>query len=139
MTSGTAFRFRLERVRAVRERKEKLAQQELAKAMSRRSSTAAELRHAEDLLAHAHLELRGAAAESGTTSAADLLARQAFLERVEAQRGLRAHELEGCEAAVADRDAELTTAAAEHDRDAERRERNQLDEIAAARHGRSAA
>ena len=34
--SGHAFRFRLERVRAVRERSEKLAKQELAKAISRR-------------------------------------------------------------------------------------------------------
>ncbi len=38
--NGPVFRFRLERVRAVRERKEQLAQQELAQAISSRTSTA---------------------------------------------------------------------------------------------------
>ena len=86
-------------------------------------------------------------------SAAELLARQAFLERVEAQRELHARELEQREAEVADRDAELATAASEHemlnrlserhrgehDREAARHEQGVLDEIAVARFGRSPA
>ncbi len=91
--TGSAFRFRLERVRAVRERKEKLAQRELADAISRRSSTVADLRTADADLEHARAEQRSVSAERGAVSATDLLARQAFLERVEAQRGVRAREL----------------------------------------------
>ena len=111
----SAFRFRLERVRAVRERKEKLAQRELADAISRRSSSEADLRTADASLEHARAEQRTVAAEAKAVSATDLLARQAFLERVEAQRRLRARELEQREAEVAERDAELATAASEHE------------------------
>lgn len=153
MTSGTSFRFRLERVRALRERKEKLAQQQLAQAISRRSSTEAELQRAEADLEQVHSEQRSAANEASAVSATELLARQAFLERVEAARGLRAIELEQREAEVADRDAKLTCAAGEHEmlvrlrerhrgehnRELARRERNLLDEITAARFGRSGA
>jgi flagellar FliJ protein len=150
--AGSAFRFRLERVRAVRERKEKLAQRELADAISRRSSSVAELRSADASLEHAREEQR-IAGERPTTSATDLLARQAFLERVEAQRRLRARELEQRELEVAERDAELTTAASEHEmlnrlrerhrgehvRETDRREQGVLDEIATTRFRRSTA
>jgi flagellar FliJ protein len=151
--TGTSFRFRLERVRAVRERKEKLAQRELADALLRRSGTVAELRTADANLEHARAEQRTVATGPKTVSATDLLARQAFLERVEAQRRLRAHELEQREAEVAERDAELATAASEHemlnrlrerhrgehDREQARRERNTLDEIAVTRFRRGTA
>ncbi len=151
--TGTSFRFRLERVRAVRERKEKLAQRELADALSRRSSTVAELRTAEADVEHARAEQRTVAASSRAVSSAELLARQAFLERVEAQRRVRVCELEQRDAEVAERDAELATAASEHemlnrlreryrgehDRQAARRERDTLDEIAVMRFGRSSA
>jgi flagellar FliJ protein len=151
--SASTFRFRLERVRAVRERKEKLAQRELADAISRRSSSVAELRSADAHLEHALEEQRTAAGEREPVSATDLVARQAFLERVEAQRRLRARELEQRELEVAERDAELATAASEHealnrlrdrhrgehDREADRRERNVLDEIASTRFRRSTA
>jgi flagellar export protein FliJ len=142
--SGTVFRFRLERVRAVRERKETLAKQALSKAISLRSSTEADLRSADEDLEHAHSEQRSVASISPSASAAELLARQAFLERIEAQRGRHARDLQQREADVADRDAALTTAASEHemlkrlrerhrgehDREAARRERTVLDEIA---------
>ena len=148
-----SFRFRLERVRVVRERREKLAKQQLAEAISRRSSTQAELRTADAHLEHARAEQRTATSEPTAVSATDLLARQVFLERVEAQRHQRADELRQREAEVADRDARLATAASEHemlkrlrerqrgehDREAARHERNALDEIAAARFGRSSA
>ncbi len=148
---GSAFRFRLERVRVVRERKEKLAQRELADAITRHSGSVAELRSADAHLEHARQQQRQVSAEA--LSATDLLGRQAFLERVEAQRRQRAHELEQREIELAARDAELTTAASEHemlnrlserhrgehDREVDRRERNVLDEIASSRHGRSRA
>jgi flagellar export protein FliJ len=151
--AGSAFRFRLERVRAVRERKEKLAQGELAAALSRRSSSVAELRSADANIEHALEEQRSVAAEHEAVSATDLLARQAFLERVESQRGLRARELEQRELEVAERDAELARAASEHemlvrlrerdrgehDREAARREQGALDEIASTRFRRNPA
>jgi flagellar FliJ protein len=151
--TGPSFRFRLERVRAVRERKEKLAQQELAKAVSRRASTEEELRGAEADLEHARTEQRSVTAGAATVSATELQARQAFLERIETQRGLHAQELQRCETDVANRDAELASAASEHemlnrlrerhrgehDREMERRERNALDEIATIRFRRSPA
>ncbi len=151
--TGSGFRFRLERVRVVRERKEMLAQRELADALVRRSSSAADLDTADAHVEHARAEQRIVAAEPEPVSATDLLARQAVLERVEAQRRLQAHELELREAEVAERDAELATAASEHemlnrlrerhrgehDREEARRERNTLDEIAVTRFRRSRA
>jgi flagellar protein FliJ len=149
--TGHAFRFRLERVRAVRERAEKLAKQDLAEAISRRSSTEQELRATEANIAQAHVEQRSAAAVPGPVSAGELQVRQSFLERIEAQRNGHAHELAQREAEVAERDAKLTTAASEHemlnrlrerhrgehDREAARVERNSIDEIASSRFGRS--
>jgi len=149
--TGPSFRFRLERVRVVRERKEKLAQRELAAAISRRSSTVAELATADAHVERARSEQRSASAARGAVSATDLLARQVFLERVEAQRRVRVHELEQREAEVAERDAELTSAASEHemlerlrerrrsehDREAARREHGALDELAVTRFHRS--
>jgi flagellar export protein FliJ len=151
--NGPVFRFRLERVRAVREREEEQAKQELARAISRRSSTEADLRDAEAQLERAHVEHRVFTAETDTLGSAELLARQAFLERVEAQRGSCAGELRQREAEVADHDAKLATAAGEHeilnrlrerqrgehDREVANREQGTLDEIAAARFGRSSA
>jgi flagellar export protein FliJ len=145
--TGSAFRFRLERVRAVRERKEKLAQRELADAISRRSSSEAKLRSADATVEHARQQQRTALAERDAVTASDLLGRQAFLERVEAQRRLRVNDLQQHEAEVAARDAELASAASEHEmlnrlrerhrgehaRELARREQGDLDEIAAAR------
>jgi flagellar export protein FliJ len=139
-------------VRVVRERKEKIAQRELAEAISRRSSTVAELRSAEHRAEHARAQQRSAGA-GGDVSATDLLAHQVYVERTEAQRYVRARELEQREAEVAQRDADLTTAATEHrmlerlrdrrrsEHDSEdlRRELGALDEIAALRFSRSRA
>ncbi|HUB73336.1 MAG TPA: flagellar export protein FliJ [Solirubrobacteraceae bacterium] len=142
-----SFRFRLERVRAVRERKEKLAQRELADALSRRSTSVAELRSADAEVEHARAEQRTAVAEAGAVSATELMAHQAFLERTEMQRRERADELARHDDEVAERDAELAVAAGEHemlnrlrerrrrehDREVARRELNVLDEITASR------
>jgi len=143
--TGPSFRFRLERVRAVRERKEKLAQQELARSISRLSSTQAELQSAEAELQSAHAEQRHA--PQSTLGAVELQTRQAFLERVEARRSQGVEELQRSEAEVAARNTELVRAAGEHemlnrlrerrrlehDREASRRESKVLDEMAATR------
>lgn len=151
--NGPIFRFRLERVRAVRERAEDVAKQELAQAISRRSDTEADLRVAEAQLERAQVEQRVHTAQTGTRGPEELLAGQAFLERVEAQRGIHVDELRQREVEVAESDARLATAAGEHEmlnrlRDRQRgehdrmvanREQGALDEIAASRFGRSSA
>jgi flagellar export protein FliJ len=151
IVNGPVFRFRLERVRALRERKEQQAQQELGLAIASCSSAEAELRAAEAHLEQAHSEHRAQVGEPQTLDARELVGRQAFLERIEAQRGAHAQELQRREATVLERDAQLTTAASEHEmlkrlrerhrgeheRAAAGREQGALDEIAAARFGRS--
>ncbi len=135
----------------MRERKETLAKQELAGALSRRSSTEAELQAVEANLEQARVEQRTVCAAAGAISAAELQARQAFLERVEAQRSFHEGELKRREAEVIDSDAKLATAASEHemlnrlrerhrgehDREAARHEQGALDEMAVVRFGRS--
>ncbi len=110
----TVFRFRLERVRAVRERRESLARQDLAKAIAERSTVQEQLLAAEQHLEQAH-EHQRSAASGGAISSHELVARQAFLERAEEQRGQRARELDFREAEVRARDAQLVTAASEHE------------------------
>ena len=155
MSTAPSFRFRLERVRALRQRKEVLARQELARAISQRSGSEDRLRRVEEHLERAFSHQRlatGEAASTTTVSAAELLARQAFVEHVEAQRTMGMRELERHEADVADCDTQLGCAAREHEilerlkdrqraeyeREAGRRESNQLDEIALERFRRSA-
>ncbi len=151
--TGPSFRFRLERVRALRERGEKLAQEELAQSISRLSSSQAELRTAENELEQAIAEERRASAAAEPLGGAELRARQAFLERVQAERSRQQAALERSEAEVADRNKKLAVAAGEHemlvrlrerrrgehDREQARRESNANDEIASARFGRSVA
>jgi flagellar protein FliJ len=150
--SDPAFRFRLERVRALRERKEEIAKQELAEAMNRLSDSEQRLREVDDRLAQAHEGQRGAGSD-GTLSAEDLIANQAFVERVEQMRRNGVRELRRSAGEVADRGAELRTAAREHQmlerlkerhrdahvRELARREGETLDEIALDRFRRSVA
>ncbi len=151
--TGPSFRFRLERVRAVRERKEKLAQQELARSMSRLGDTRAELRSAEASVERARDQQRDAGVASEPLGGAELQARQAFLERVEADRSHRAQDVRRSEAEVADRGEKLVVAATEHEMlnrlrerrrsehelEAARNESKLMDEMAAGRTGRSVA
>jgi flagellar export protein FliJ len=151
--SVTSFRFRLERVRAVRERKEQLAQEQLARSLSRLSDSQAGVRDADADLQRALDEQRRIAGAGGPVCGDELLARQAFVERVEQQRQRSELELERSEADVADRNAELVRAASEHEmlirlrerrrgeheREQARQESNANDEIAAIRFGRSVA
>ena len=148
-----SFRFRLAPVRAVREREENLAKQELANALSRLSGSEQSLRAAEEHLEQAHEQQRAVISQAQTVNATELLARQEFLEHAEAQRGLSVRDLRQREDEVAARDVELTHAAAkhemlkrlesrhrsEHDRELVRQEQGALDEIAAEHHRRSIA
>jgi flagellar export protein FliJ len=155
VSTAPSFRFRLERVRALRQRKELLAREELARAISERTGSQDRLRRVEEHLeqAFAHQRMATRDASATTVSAAELLARQAFVENIEAQRTMGMRELERHEADVAYRDTQLGCAAreheilerlkdrrrAEHEREAGRREGEQLDEIALERFRRSAA
>ncbi len=139
---GSPFRFRLERVRELRERKEDLAKVALAEAITDHFRAEEELRAAERRIAGARAaQLDGAASHR---SGVDLVAHQAYLERAETARRATLHDL-GCrELEVAGRRHELSLAArdrqaldrlkerrhAEYQREASRIESLLLDEIA---------
>ena len=121
--------------------------------MTRLSDTRAELRSAEASVEKAQAEQRDASAGEEPVGAAELQARQAFLERVEANRSHRAQDVRRGEAEVAENGAKLVVAASEHEmlnrlrdrrrseheRESARREGNLMDEMAATRAGRSVA
>src|ERR1700744_4463183 len=140
--NGSSFRFRLERVRALRERREDAAKQELAGAMLRH-------RRCEDEVEAASARLAGARAAQvettrGMSSATDMLARQAYLERAERAHQATRQDLQRHELELTQRREALTLAArerqalerlkesrrAEHEREAASREGLVLDEIA---------
>jgi flagellar export protein FliJ len=140
--TGPSFRFRLERVRALRERREDVAKEELAGAMVAHRLSEENEQAAADHVAQAQTEQRNGA--TAPTSATELLARQAYLERSEqthlaTRRDLHRHELE-----LNHRREALTLAAidrqalerlkenrrADHEREAARREGLMLDEMA---------
>jgi len=146
----SAFRFPLERLRALRERGEDLAKQELAGAMSRRTSCADRLRAMGEELSGAFEAQRAAAA--APLSGQDLIAQQAYLERVAQARQAGELDLDRHEAEVAARRDALVEAArerqalerlkerrrADHARAEARAETVTLDEIALVQHRRSA-
>ena len=140
--NGSSFRFRLERVRALRERREDAAKQELAGAMLRH-------RRCEDEVEASAARLANAlAAQVDATrivsSAKDMLARQAYLERTERAHQATRQDLQRHELELMDQRAALTEAArerqalerlkerrrADHERETARREGLILDEIA---------
>jgi flagellar FliJ protein len=151
--AGPSFRFRLERVRALRERREDLARQALADAILRRSDSWQRLCAVDADLERARAEQRQATRPARGISGAELQARQAFVEHVEAQRLQGQRELQRQEGLLAARAGELGVAAreremlerlkerrrSEHMREQARREGDALDELAAHRFGRSAA
>ncbi|MDO8184488.1 flagellar export protein FliJ [Conexibacter sp. JD483] len=145
------FTFRLERVRALRERSEDLAKQELAGAMTRRGACEARLRETGVELDAARDKQRDL--NAGATSAQDLIARQLYLERVERNRTLGQQELVASEAEVENRRGLLVEAARDrqalerlkerrrldHARELARVEGAAMDEIALTLHRRRAA
>lgn len=143
------FTFRLERVRAVRERLEDQAKEHLATSLTHRVDGEAMLRAATDELDSAR-ETRVETLTSGVASGTDILAAQAYLERTQRMREARALELDRRDTEVAARRAALTTAARErqvlerlkerrredHRREAQRQEGVALDELALGVHRR---
>lgn len=107
--AGPSFTFRLERVRALRERREDAAKQALAGAMFERERSEHELRQASQSAESA----RQAQLDVATTptSATELMAHQAFLERSELAVRARKEDLRRQEQALATRRDELTEAA----------------------------
>lgn len=140
--SGSSFRFRLERIRALRERSEDAAKQVLAEAMQEQHLCRLELERAQERVARARqAQIAGTTAPS---TVADLLSRQAFLERAERAVQATRHDLERHDQIVEQRRAELSAAArerqalerlkehrrADHDLAEARREGFALDEMA---------
>ena len=140
--SGTSFRFRLERVRALRERSEDVAKEALAGALHQHRLSEEQLRAAEDSMAQARAAQLDAAARA--SSASDLIARQAYLERTEQAHQASRQNLQRHEVEVEKRREALTAAArdrealerlkehrrADHERETARQEGLALDEIA---------
>ena len=142
------FQFRLERVRALRERAEEQAQEELANSLAIRLKGEAMLRAAAENVDEArdHLRQRSMTDLSG----ADLIALQAYTERSERARESAALELDRREAEVDARRSALTQRSQErqvlerlkerraedHRLESERRESAVLDEMALSIHRR---
>ncbi len=79
---STTFRFRLERVRALRERREDLARQELAKAVTRLAGSRERLQAMEERLERVHAEQRLATTSASAVDVQELRVRQAIVEQV---------------------------------------------------------
>jgi flagellar FliJ protein len=140
--NGPSFRFRLERVRALRERSEDAAKQALAMSLQEHNRREDALRLAEDRVSAARAAQLDATAAS--TRASELVARQRYLERTERARQASRHDLDRQERELEQRRAELTAASrdrqalerlkehrrADHERENARREGLAIDEIA---------
>jgi flagellar protein FliJ len=138
-----SFTFRLERVRSLRERAEDTAREELARELSHRVRGEALLRQATSAVSSARVAGRDTVLKAGA-SGADLLAAQAWMERVERHRLDAVADLDQRDAEVARTRAALTEAArerevierlkrkrrADHDAEGLRRSQIVLDEVA---------
>ena len=107
-----SFTFRLERVRALRERAEDLAKEELASSLSLRFEGESMLRSAQAELEQARATRRFST-EGGGTSAAELAAAQAYLEKTVRRREAAALDLDRQDAEVDSRRSALEQAARE--------------------------
>jgi flagellar FliJ protein len=110
LVSARPFKFRLERVRALRERAEERASQELATSVAHHQRGEEELRAAAERVAQARDGRRATAQASG----ADLLAMQAYIERTQHAQHAAALDLGRREAEVDARRHALIHAAREH-------------------------
>ncbi len=109
--AGPSFRFRLERVRALRERAEDEAKEAFAGAMMDRVRSEQEMEDAANRVAQAREAQLGASA--APMSAVDLMARQAYLERSERAHQASRDDLSRRDQALEERREELTEAARE--------------------------
>jgi len=107
--AGPSFRFRLERVRALRERTEDEAKQALAGAMLDRLRSKQEMEAAAQRVAQARDAQLDAA--SAPVSATELVARQAYLERSERAHQATRDDLDRTDHTLEQRREELTEAA----------------------------
>jgi flagellar FliJ protein len=144
--NGPSYRFRLERVRALRERREEQAKQEFATALQSRQRSQDDVTRAQDRIAAAR---RGQLHCAGD----DLRAHQSYLERMEHAHRLALEDLGRCEQELSERRAALTKASqdrealerlkekglADHNREVARVEQITLDEIAGNGYWRRAA
>ena len=135
--AGPSFRFRLERVRALRERAEDEAKEAFAGAMLDRNRSEQEMDEAAKRVANAIEAQLDAAATP--VSATDLMARQAYLERSERAHQASQDDLHRREQSVEQRRDELTEAARdrqamdrlkEHRRIEFQREQDRLEAVA---------
>lgn len=147
--TGPSFAFSLERVREVRAHEEDVAREAFAASLSVRARGVALLADAQQRAAAARDQ---AVAEKSPRSGAELIAAQAWLERVQRSEEQAALELDRRDAELAQRRAALTTAGQRRqalerlkDRQREahrvqsaRREAGILDEIALTGHVRRA-
>ena len=107
--AGPSFRFRLERVRALRERAEDEAKQAFAGAMLERVRSEQEMEDAAKRVSQAREAQLDATA--APISATELMARQAYLERSERAHQASRDDLNRRDQAVEERREELTEAA----------------------------
>jgi flagellar FliJ protein len=131
------FQFRLERVRALRQRVEDSAKEEFAASLSHRLKGEAMLRAASEQLDRARRECRP---DNGTTATGpQLQALQAYLERVERARSAAAEDLSRREQEVRRRRERLVEAARERQALDRLRERREADYLLDASRSESAA
>ena len=140
--AGPSFRFRLERVRALRERHEDAAKQAFAGAMMECARSERDMQEAAQRVAAAREAQLNAS--TAPTSAVELMARQAYLERSERAHRATQDDLHRREQALVQRRRELADAArdrqalerlkeqrrSDHEREQARIEAIDLDEIA---------
>ncbi len=107
--AGPSFRFRLERVRALRERAEDEAKEAFAGAMLERVRSEQEMEDAAKRVTQAREAQLDAAA--APISATELMARQAYLERSERAHQASRDDLNRRDQALEERREELTEAA----------------------------
>jgi flagellar FliJ protein len=107
--AGPSFRFRLERVRALRERAEDEAKEAFAGAMMERVRSEQEMEDAANRVAQARESQIDATA--APISATELMARQAYLERSERAHQASRDDLHRRDRTLEDRRDELTEAA----------------------------
>jgi flagellar export protein FliJ len=144
--NGPSYRFRLERVRALRERREEQVKQTFAVALRARQYRAEEV-------ARTRSQIEAARDAQLLASPDTLAAHQSYLERLEHALDLELQDLARCEVELGERRAALTKASQDlealerlkekglddHNREAARVEQVLLDEIAGNGHWRRAA
>lgn len=144
--NGPSYRFRLERVRALRERREEQVKQEFAVALQA-------CQHRQDEVAGTRARIESARAAQLHAAADELRTHQSYIERLEHTLQLELEDLARCEVELTERRVALTKASQDlealerlkakgrhdHNREAARVEQNLLDEIAGNGYWRRAA